>query len=127
MRRYDEDIGKYITGLLELKLQEMFEDIDTREKIAHPSYTDMEQLDFQILLTDKEKDMKRLFESRKVLATGPAIPAPSAKIIFTEVPYVQYEQILLDKNFKQYLETIMVSKKYYGWELKKHHFKKHTK
>ena len=112
MRRYDEDIGKYITGLLELKLQEMFEDIDSREKVAHPSYTDMEQLDFQILLTDKEKDMKRLFESRKVLATGPAIPVPSAKIIFTEVPYVQYEQILLDKNFRQYLETIMVSKKY---------------
>ena len=56
--------------------------------------------------------MKRLFESRKVLATGPAIPAPSAKIMFTEVPYVQYEQILLDKNFRQYLETTMVSKKY---------------
>ena len=52
MGRYDEDSAKYITGLLELKLQEMFEDIDTREKVAHPSYTDMEQLDFQILLTD---------------------------------------------------------------------------
>ena len=52
MGRYNEDIAKYITGLLELKLQEMFEDIDTREKVAHPSYTDMDQLDFQILLTD---------------------------------------------------------------------------
>ena len=30
----------------------MLEDIDTREKVAHPSYTDMEQLHFQILLTD---------------------------------------------------------------------------
>ena len=30
----------------------MLEDIDTREKIAHPSYTDMEQLDFQIQRTD---------------------------------------------------------------------------
>ena len=58
-----------------------------------------------------EKDMKRLFESRKVLATGTAIPAPDAKIIFTKAPYIQYEQILLDKNFRQYLETIMVSKK----------------
>ena len=29
----------------------MLEDIDTREKVAHPSYTDMEQLDCQILLT----------------------------------------------------------------------------
>ena len=26
-------------------------------------------------------------------------------------PFIQYEQFLLDKNFRQYLETIMVSKK----------------
>ena len=50
--RYDQDIAKYIPGLLELKFQGMLEDIDTREKVAHSSYTDMEQLDFQILLTD---------------------------------------------------------------------------
>ena len=30
----------------------MLEDIDTREKTAHPSDTDMEQLDFQIQLAD---------------------------------------------------------------------------
>ena len=30
----------------------MLEDIDTKEKTAHPSYSDMEQLDFQILLTE---------------------------------------------------------------------------
>ena len=46
--RNDEDITKYIPGLRELKFQGMLEDIDTREKTAHPSYTDMEQLDFQI-------------------------------------------------------------------------------
>ena len=51
--------------------------------------------------------MKKLFESRKVLAAGIAIPAP---IIFTKAPFIQYEQILLDKNFTQYLET-MVSEK----------------
>ena len=56
--------------------------------------------------------MKRLFNSRKVLAVGTAIPAPDAKIIFTKALYLQYEQILQDKNFKQYLETITVSKKY---------------
>ena len=39
--RYDEDIAKYIPGLLELKFQGMLEDIDTREKVAHPSYTNM--------------------------------------------------------------------------------------
>ena len=30
----------------------MLEDIDTKEKAAHSSYKDMEQLDFQIMLTD---------------------------------------------------------------------------
>ena len=55
--------------------------------------------------------MKKLFESRKVLASGSPLPTPDAKIIFTKAPYIQYEQILLDKNFRQYLETIMVSKK----------------
>ena len=30
----------------------MFEDIDTRQKVAHSAYTDMEELDFQMLLTD---------------------------------------------------------------------------
>ena len=37
--------------------------------------------------------------------------APDAKIIFTKAPFIQYKQILLDKNFKQYLEKIMVSEK----------------
>ena len=50
--RYDKDIAKYIPGLPELKFQGILEDIDKREKPAHPSNTDMEQLDFQILLTD---------------------------------------------------------------------------
>ena len=50
--RYDEDITKYIPELLELKFQGMLEDTDTREKVAHSSYTDIEQLDFQILLTN---------------------------------------------------------------------------
>ena len=30
----------------------MLEDIDTKEKVAHSSYKEMEQLDIQILLTD---------------------------------------------------------------------------
>ena len=36
---------------------------------------------------------------------------PDAKIIFTKAPFIQYEQILLDKNFRQYVETLKVSKK----------------
>ena len=56
--------------------------------------------------------MDKLFESRKVLAAATTKPPPAdAKIIFTRAPFVQYEQILLDKNFRQYLKTIMVSKK----------------
>ena len=35
-----------------MKYQGMLEDIDTREKVAHPSYKDMGKLDFQIFLTD---------------------------------------------------------------------------
>ena len=50
--KYDEDIARYIPGVLDLKFQGMLEDIDTREKVAHSSYIDMEELDFQIMLTD---------------------------------------------------------------------------
>ena len=35
-----------------MKFQGMLEDINTREKVAHSSYKEMEELDFQILLTD---------------------------------------------------------------------------
>ena len=37
--------------------------------------------------------------------------SPDAKIIFAKAPFIQYEQILLDKNCRQYLGKIMVSKK----------------
>ena len=55
--------------------------------------------------------MKRLFESRNFLILGAALTTPKSKIIFTKAPYIQYEQILLVKNFRQYLETIIISKK----------------
>ena len=57
-----------------------------------------------------ETKMKKLFESRKVHVSDTELLTPDVKIIFTKAPFVQYEQILLDKNFRQYLETIMVSK-----------------
>ena len=50
--KYNEDIVRYILGILELKFQGMLEDIDIREKVTHSSNTDMEELDFQIILTD---------------------------------------------------------------------------
>ena len=52
--------------------------------------------------------MKKLFESKNRVTT---IGAPDAKIIFTKALFIQYEQFLLDKNFRQYLETKMVLKK----------------
>ena len=52
MGKYDADLVKYITGLADLAIQGMIDDIDTRVKVASPSYKDKEQLDFQILLTD---------------------------------------------------------------------------
>ena len=52
LERHDEDIAKYIPGILELEFEGMLKNMDTGEKVAHPSYTDMEQLHFQILLTD---------------------------------------------------------------------------
>ena len=52
IEKYDADLAKYISGLMDLGMQGMLDDIDTREKVAHPSYKDKEQLDFQILLTE---------------------------------------------------------------------------
>ena len=52
MGKYDADLVKYIPGLADLAIQGMLDDIDTREKVASPSYKDKEQSDFQILLTD---------------------------------------------------------------------------
>ena len=74
-----------------------------------------------------EIEMKKFFESKKVLASIASIPTPDAKMIFTEAPFVQYEQLLLDKYFRQYLKTIMVSRKILGWDHKIHPSKKHTK
>ena len=85
-------------------------------RILLACFTDLGKINFPTKIDFRikcylETEMKKLFESRKVLATGTAIPVADAKIIFTKAPFIQYEQILLDKNFKQYLETIMVSKK----------------
>ena len=51
MGKCDADLAKYIPGLMDVAIQGMLHDIDTREKVAHPSYKDKEKLDFQILLT----------------------------------------------------------------------------
>ena len=45
-----------------------------------------------------------------MLPAGATIPSANSQIIFTKALFIQYEQILLDKNLRQHLETIMVSK-----------------
>ena len=69
------------------------------------------KIDYRIKLF-LETNMNKLFESKEVLASTVKMPPNAdAEILFTRAPFVQYEQILLDKNFRQHLETIMVSKK----------------
>ena len=67
------------------------------------------QIDFRIKC-HREIEMKTFFESKKFLALTASISIPDAKTIFTKAPFIQYEQLLLDKNFRQYLKRIMVSK-----------------
>ena len=43
---------RYIHGTIELVFQGMIKDIDTKEQPAHSLYRDMENLDFQIMLTN---------------------------------------------------------------------------
>ena len=78
-------------------------------------FTDIGKINFSVKIDFRfklnlETDMKKLFESRKVI-TGAATVDLDTKIISTKAPFIQYEQLLLYKNFRQYLETKMVSKK----------------
>ena len=68
------------------------------------------KIDYRIKLF-LETNMEKLFESRKPLAANATVPEADAQIIFTRAPFIQHEQIVLDKNFRQHLETIMASKK----------------
>ena len=80
-------------------------------------FSDIRKIDFPTKIDYRiklflETSMNKLFESREVYAiTVKTTPDADAEIIFTRAPFVQYEQILLIKNFRQHLETIMVSKK----------------
>ena len=86
-------------------------------RILLRSFTDLVKINFPLKVDFRikchlETDMKKQFESKKLYNQTDSIPtAPDAKIIFRKTQFIQYEQILLDKNFRQCLETIMVSKK----------------
>ena len=50
---------------------------------------------------------------------NPAIGVPDVKIVFVRAPLIQYSQILLTKNFREYLKTIMLSSKVLRMEIQK--------
>ena len=63
--------------------------------------------DLKIMCT-LQTEMKKLIPLKnKVMVTD----APDVQILFARVAFIQYSQILLTKNLRQYLETIMLSSK----------------
>ena len=78
------------------------------------------KVDLKICCT-LQTGMKQHFQSKKKVA---AIGAPNVQIVFVRVPYLQYEQILLTKNFRQYLETIILSSKVLRMGIQKTLYKK---
>ena len=79
-------------------------------KINFPTKIDMK---IRLML---ETDMKKLFESKESLVkttggtTTVGTPGvPDAQIVSVKAPYIQYEQLTLATNFRQYLETILFS------------------
>ena len=49
---YDADLAKYIPRMLNLIFQGIIEDIDTKEQVAHILYKNMENPEFQTILTN---------------------------------------------------------------------------
>ena len=49
MGKFDADLVKYTPGPVDLAIQGILDDIDTREKVVSPSHKDKEELDFQFL------------------------------------------------------------------------------
>ena len=57
-----------------------------------------------------EQDMQRLFEANTNLGAAAGLPdTVDAKIILKSTPYLLYTQFKLDTNFRNYLETALVS------------------
>ena len=55
-----------------------------------------------------EMYIKKLFETNKKVKN---IGVPGAQIVLMTAPYLQYKQIVLVKNFRQYLESVSFSAK----------------
>ena len=115
MRLNLQQIISYCLDLRISKFQSQLRD-ENVYRIPLRYFTELAKINFPVktdfrIKRHLETYLKKLFEAKKVLAAGADIPSPDAKIIFTKTPFIQYEQLILDKNFRQYLKTIMVSKK----------------
>ena len=103
----DLNIGQRISHFQDMLKSEYVYIVPLRYSCDNGKINSPPQIDFKVKC-HLETDMKNLFESKKRVTS---IDAPDAKIIFTKASSLQYEQFLLDKIFRQYLGTIMVSKK----------------
>ena len=65
------------------------------------------KIDTKIICTP-ETHLNKLFEPNKLVT---AIADPDAKVIWHDTLFMQYEQLRLNDNFRQYLETSIISKK----------------
>ena len=99
------NINKRITKFQNQLKNEFFQRISLRYFFDLGKMNSPHKIDFRIKC-HLETEMKRLFESKKKVTK---IGATDVKIIFTRPPFIQYKQFLVDKMFRQYLETIMVS------------------
>ena len=68
-------------------------------------FTDLGKINFPLKIDFKikchlETELKKCL-NQKVLAATAGLPSPDVKIIFTRAPFIQCEQLLLDKNFRQ--------------------------
>ena len=80
--------------------------------------------------------MKKLFESDKNhtkvkngkdpnstdpidFEPNPMLQTPDVQIVLLKAPMIQYEQLTLDTNFRQYLETILFPAKVLGMGVQK--------
>lgn len=68
------------------------------------------------IICTREADLSKLFESNKQVA---AVTAPDAQMIWHDTPVIQYEQFLLNDNFRQFLETSILWKKVFCMEIQK--------
>ena len=63
-----------------------------------------------------ETKMKKPVEPRKKVRNMTAL---DTNMIFTKAPFIQYQQFKLKRNFKQYIEIVMISAKTLRIEIQK--------